>query len=234
VHVLVEPPVIAQAAAARGDFVVVRDHGAAVAHHREVLRRIERKDRGAAEAADDTAAERRAVRLRAVFEHPEAVAARELPHGRNVERVTIEMHGKHADGPRRDLGRGVRRVHRVVVVRVDEDRRRVGEADRLDGRKRRMRGDEDLVAGLDAECPQRQPEPGRGRGREHAVADADVARQLLFELFGLRSENPLTRVHGGHDRLLDFVVDGRTRQRDRAHDVAPEELSPRRRYLPRK
>ena len=52
VDVLVEPPVIAQAPAARGDVVVVGDEQAAVAHHGEVLRRVEGEAAGAPEAAD--------------------------------------------------------------------------------------------------------------------------------------------------------------------------------------
>src|SRR5439155_18511025 len=74
VYVLVEPAVIAQPPTARRDLIVVGDDGAAVAHHGQVLRRIEGEDRGAPEGADAASLEGRAVRLRAVLQHPQAEA----------------------------------------------------------------------------------------------------------------------------------------------------------------
>src|SRR2546422_7054862 len=74
VHVLVETPVVTQPAAARGDLVVVREHGATVAHRREILRRVERERGGAPEGADAASVPRGALGLGAVLEHPEAEA----------------------------------------------------------------------------------------------------------------------------------------------------------------
>src|SRR5262249_58129165 len=46
VHVLVEAAVVTQSPAARGEIVVARQHGAAVAHGGQVLRRVEQERPG--------------------------------------------------------------------------------------------------------------------------------------------------------------------------------------------
>src|SRR3989441_12575492 len=92
VHVLVETPVVTQPAAARGDLVVVCEHGATVAHRREILRRVERERGGTPEGADAASVPRGALGLGAVLEHPEAEARGEVLHGRQrSEEHTSEL-----------------------------------------------------------------------------------------------------------------------------------------------
>jgi hypothetical protein len=67
VHVLVEPAVVAELAAARRHRVVVGHEEAAVAHHVEILRWVERESARAAEAADLLALPLGAVGLRAIL-----------------------------------------------------------------------------------------------------------------------------------------------------------------------
>ena len=212
---------VAQAAAARGDLVVVGDHGAAVAHDREVLRGIEGEDAGAAEGADLLALPGGAVRLRAVFQHPHAQPRGQCAHGVEVGGLAIEVHGHDADRARRGLGGGVRGIERVVRIRIDEDRRGLREADRLDRRKRGVRGHEDLVARLHAERAQRQPQPRGGRVGEDAVPGAHVAGQLGLELTALGTEDVLARVDGGDRGLLDLVVHDGPGQGNLRHCHAP-------------
>src|SRR5215510_16008084 len=63
VYVLVLPSMVAKPSAPCGDLVVVGDEEAAVAHHGEILRRIEGKGSRAAEGADLLALPGRPVRL---------------------------------------------------------------------------------------------------------------------------------------------------------------------------
>ena len=138
---------IAQAAAASGNLVVVGHDGAAVAHHREVLGRIEREHAGPAEAADLLAVPRRAVRLRAVLEDPEAEPRRQVPQGIDVHRLTVEVHRHDSDGARRR--RVAASAASIVYQRSASTRRGSPRRSRWPrGRKRRVRGDEDLVAAL--------------------------------------------------------------------------------------
>ena len=224
-HVLVEPAVIPQATATVGDLVVAGEDGAAVAHAGQVLRRIEREDGDAAEAADPAAIPLGSLCLRAIFEDPEAQARGEALDGRQIHGLTIEMDGHDPDRPRCGFRLGVGHVERVELVRVDEDRRRLSEADRLDGRERGVRRHQDLVAGLHAERPEREPERGGGRAGQHGVPHAGRARQLDLQLTALGAQDVLTRVDGGQHCPLDLVVDRRARQRDERHGVGPDRRS---------
>ena len=148
------------------------------------------------------------MRLTTVLEHPESVAAREVAHAGHVHGLSVDVHGDDADGAWRDFQRRVGDVHAVPRIDVDEDGRRLREADGLDGGKRGVRRDEDLVAGLHAERPERHPQRGGPGAREHGVTHADVAGEVGLEAPALRTEDPLARVHGGDDRLLELVVHG--------------------------
>ena len=222
VQVLVEPAVVAQAPAALGHRVLVGDDGAAVTHDREVLRGVEREDAHATERADLLALPRRAVRLRAVLQHPDAQPLGQRLHGVEVGGLPVEVHGHDADRARRRLGGGIGGIERVVAVAVDEHRRGLGKADRLDRRERGVRRHQDLVAGLHAQRAKRQPQPGRGRVAEDAVLGPRVAGQLGLELTALGAEDVLARLDGRDGGLLDLVVHRRTGQGNLRHVHAPD------------
>src|SRR5205823_4332868 len=93
VDVLVEAAVVAEPARASGDLVVVGDEHAAVTHDREVLRRVEGERGRAAEASHPLAVPRRAVRLAAVLERPQAEARGELADGGHVDRLSVNVDG---------------------------------------------------------------------------------------------------------------------------------------------
>src|SRR5206468_7379083 len=82
-----------------------------------------------------------------------------------------------------------------------------GEADGLDGRERRVRGHEHLVARLDPEGLERHPEGGGGAAGQRRVLHADVAGELLLEGAAFGTEDVLARVDGGEHRGLDLVID---------------------------
>ena len=200
VDVLAHAPVIAKAPAAGGDLVVVGDEQPAVAHHGEILRRVEREDARAPEAPHLAPLPGRAVGLRAVLEEPEAARGAELEDPGEIGGVPVEVHGHEAHRPRGHLGRGVFEVDGVGVVDVDEDRDGAGEADRLDGRKGGVRRDQHLVARLDAEGLERHPEGGRRARCQHGVLRPVVAGELLLERATLRAEDVLARVDRGDAR----------------------------------
>ena len=222
VDVLVHAPVIAKAPAAHRDVVVVRDEQPAVAHHGEVLRRVEREDARAPEAPHLAPLPGRSVRLGAVLEEPEAARRAELEHAGEIGGVPVEVNGHEAHRPRRHLGRGVLQVDGVGVVDVDEDRDGAGEADGLDGRKGGVRGDQHLVARLHAEGLERHPEGGRRARRQHGVLGAVVAGEFLLEGAALGTQDVLARVDGGQDRGLDLVIDGWAGQRNSHQQVPPK------------
>src|SRR5262249_17107739 len=139
VNVFVEAAMISQPPAACGDLVVVGHHRATVAHHGEILGRIEGKDARAAEAPDLSAAPLGPLSLPAALEEAHAEARRQLTDGIEVDRLPIEMDRKQPDGARGRLGGRVTRVHRVVTVDVDKDGCGAGEAYGFDGGECSMR-----------------------------------------------------------------------------------------------
>src|SRR2546428_5656540 len=98
VHVPVDSAVVPQPAATGHDLVITGEDGTAVAHAGQILRRVEGEDRGAAEATDLSPVPLGALRLGAVLEEPEAEARGEVLDGRQVHRLTVQVHGQNPDG----------------------------------------------------------------------------------------------------------------------------------------
>jgi hypothetical protein len=214
-HVLVEPAVVADPAAPNRHGVVIGHDHAAVAHHVEILRRIEGKGARATEAADLLVLPLGAVSLRAIFEQPEPVRLAQRLDAGEIRGLPVEVHGHEAHRARRDPGGGVPNVHGVAVVDVDEDRRGAGEADRLDGGERRVRGHEHLVARSRPERLHQHPDRRRRARGQDGVLGAVVRRELVLERAAFGTQDVLA----GIDRLqhgpLDLVVDGGTGERNR-------------------
>src|SRR5207247_736789 len=104
VHVLAEAAVVTQSQTARGEIVVAREHGAAVAHGGQVLRRIERERRGHAEAPHGTAGPGRALRLGAILEEPQAAGRGHVLDRGHVDGLAVQVNGHAPDRARRDPG----------------------------------------------------------------------------------------------------------------------------------
>src|SRR5262249_10827025 len=92
VNVFVDSAMIAQPPAASGDLVVIRDHGAAIAHDGEVLGGIEGEDGGGGEGADFPAAPLGSLGLGAVLQEPHAQARRQLTDALELAPFSIAMH----------------------------------------------------------------------------------------------------------------------------------------------
>ena len=115
-------------------------------------------------------------------------------------------------------GRGLRKIDVAgAEVHVDEDRGRAGALDHVAGREEALRGDDDLVARLDAEQLEGHLHRRR-RGSERADRPpAEALRQRLFERRDAGSgDDPAAaqRVGDGGDHGL---VDGRPREGKEVH-----------------
>jgi hypothetical protein len=81
-----------------------------------------------------------------------------------------------------NLPRRVRGIHvEVARANIDQDRLRAGESDRAGGADEGHVGDQDGMAGADAQCFQCQGEGEGAAGGGDGVGDAEVAGQLGFE-----------------------------------------------------
>src|SRR4051794_28019129 len=170
--------------------LVVRADSSAVAEGAEVLARIEAEGRGRAERPRAPIAVARAVRLRGVLEHHQAVPARDARERIHVAHLPVQVHGQDRAGPVGDRGLGGRRVDQAgagVDVAEDRHRARVGQSEC--GRYERMRGDDHLVAGLDPGRERADGERGSARRDPHAVARAAVGGELLLEARDLLAED---------------------------------------------
>ena len=214
VHVLVQPAVVADLAAPRRHRVVVGHDEATVAHHVEILRRVEGEHAGAAEPPDLLALPLGAVSLRAILQQPEPVLLAQRLDAGQIRGLPVEVHGNKAHGPRGHLGGGVTHVHGIGVVHVHEHRRGAGEADRLHGGKRGVRGDQDLVARSRAEGLRQHPDRRRRARGQDRVLGAVVRGELILERAALGTQDVLAGVDGLEHGPLDLVVDGGAGERD--------------------
>ena len=91
-------------------------------------------------------------------------------------------------------------VHRLGVD-VDEHRLGTGKRDDVGGRRKRVRGDEHLVAGTDPEGEDREVKRGRPRRDDDGVLGAAGRGEAAFELGDLRAHGQLPALEHFGDGL---------------------------------
>ena len=175
--------------------LVLARHGAGIAERAEVLRREERKRGHRPEHAGAAAVVLRADRLRRILDHGQIVFrsdAVDLVHRRAL---AIEMHGHDRLRGRRDARLDLRRVE-VVISEVDvgKDRRRAEAVDDAGRGEERVRGDDDLIAGTDAEDHEGDEQcVGAGRNADGVSAVA-VGGEVALELIDALAEDERLRL----------------------------------------
>jgi hypothetical protein len=192
-----------------GQRAVGRRDRAGVAERAEVLRREERERRDGPERAGAAAVGRaRAGGLRGVL-HDRHAERLDLGHRRDVAE---QVHHDHRLRARRQRGaHSLGRDAEGLRVDVAEDGPRAGRRDRLGRRVEGERGNDDLVAGPDAEREQRQGD-GVGPVRDaDRVRHAEVAGPLLLERGDLRPEDEPPAVDDLRDARGDLVAQRRER-----------------------
>ena len=152
------------------EFLVVRHDRAAVAHAPEVLPRIERKRARVRQVADALSLIERAVRLRAVLKHFQAVFLRDVPYLLHLNGLAVQVNDHDRFCFRRD-----RRFNFIGIdvvgadVRFDQNRRASVFGNRQNRRDIGVRRHNDLVAGTETARPDDQVQ------RIQSVRDADIS-----------------------------------------------------------
>ena len=206
VHVLHARAVVAQHAEAVGQLRVVGGHGAAVAHGAQVLAGVEAPGHGVAMRAQALALVARAVRLRAILQHLEAMLA---GNGQNFVpmlcRLTVEMDREQHAGARRDgrLDAGGVDVE-GALVRLHRHRRGAALADGQPGGDVGVAGHDDFVTRPDVHCAQGQMQGIQAVRRPPRMGGAAVGGVVGLEGIDLGAEDePAGADHAG-DRLVQF------------------------------
>ena len=142
------------------------------------------------------------MRLAAVLHEPEAALAGEGSKGVQVGHAAVEVDGQYPDGLIGDAPPRVLRVHAREPVAIHEDRRRPGMQDSFDGRERGHRGNENLVAGRDADRLDRELDSGGALRDRDGVGDPDVLGEFPLEGLDLRPQDETPGIHDVEHRLL--------------------------------
>ena len=154
-------PVVPEAPEARVHLVARRGHDSAFAG-RDVLHGMEAEGRQVGERAQPPPPVLGAQRVRGVLDQQQPAVAREgadLVERRGLAR---EVHGHDGARPRRDLGCDVGGIHAErVATYVGEHGRPALVEDGVGRRRKRERGDDDLVARTDAGRERRRVKRGR-------------------------------------------------------------------------
>ena len=189
--------VVAQAANAGDRLRVPGGQAAAVGEGAQVLARVEAPGDGVAEGADPGAVDPRPVSLGRVGQDRHALVPRPGEDRGHVRRTPVEV--DRDDRPRARAAGAVEPggVHRVGrLERLDPDRHGADRGDRQPGHRRRVRGDEHLVALADAQRPQAEGQRVEAAPDPGAMRRAAVGGELPLEgLELLAEEEPATPHH---------------------------------------
>jgi len=182
-------------------------HHAAIAESPQVLRREEAEAAEMAERSSGLALELCADGLGCVLDHNQVVPQRDIHDAVHIGHLPIQVHGD--DGLRlfSDSCFDQGRVD-VVSGRIDvgEDRRRAEPVDATGRRKEAVRRRDDLVAGPDAGCHQRDEQRIGARGHADAERCSRVARHFMFQRLDLRSADEVLAVaYAIHRRAYFFT-----------------------------
>ena len=206
------PPLLApaphDAGAMRVVGVVRHERAAAFAVGAEILPRIEAEAGEVAHRPTATPFVLRPVRLSRVFDHHQPARSRDREYRIHVRGLPIQVHGHDRLRVRRDRPLDERRVHRVGDgIDVDEHRPR---ARVLDGRYRGDEGErhrDDLVAGPDARCQQRQVQRARAGVHRHRLSRAAEPGELALECRHFFAKNELRAVENTQHGLVYLGLD---------------------------
>ena len=210
VDVLHPRAVVAQHAEAVGQLRVVGGDGAAVAQGAQVLAGIEAPGHGIAVRAQALALVARAVRLRAVFQHAQAVLAGNGQNCVHIGGLTVEMHRQDDFGARGDGGLDARRVDVVgALVRLHRHRRRAALADGQPGGDVGVAGHDDFVARPDVHGAQGQVQRIQAVGHADAVGGAAVSGIFGFEGVHFRAEDVPAGADDARNSFVQFGFSSR-------------------------
>src|SRR6266849_4693577 len=172
---------------------------------RDGLDRMEAEDRCRAPAADRVAAVLAAERVGRVLDQREPVTGGDRPEAVEVDGLPAEMHRQDRAGARRDRGGdGLRVDVERPGIDVDEDRAGPDGEDHVAGRRPRHGGGDDLVAGPNACCQEREVKAGRGGAHRDGVRGANGVREGLLEGRHARTARQPPRAEAGGHRF-DFL-----------------------------
>ena len=189
-------------------------------------------DPASSDAAGGPVAPRGAVRVRGVLEHEESVPRRAMASSASMS----------AGCPAKCTGmiarvRGVIAAStacgsmlKVAEIDVDEHRHAVGLDDRGGRREERVRGNDDLVFGLQARGHERDAQRDGAVDDGDAVAAAVHRREPLLELGDLVAGQPApfaAAQRGEHARLVGLVEDRPGRKRTGADGCATQQCEGR-------
>ena len=126
-------------------------------------------------------------------------------HGPHVDAAAVEVDRDDRPGPLRDGGLQPGHVHQQRFrVDVDKARERATACDRFGGGGEGVRDRDHLIAGTDAERPQRQLQGIRAVAAGDRLARAAVGGELSFEVAHLLPLDEVRRGEDAVDRGLDF------------------------------
>ena len=199
---------------------VTRDHRAPVPERPQILGRIKAERSDVADGAGHVAVVGRAVRLRAVFDHRQVVAARDRQDRSGVGRLTVEMHRDdraaegRVEGSSRESACGEGsldclfqsiRIHREVGrVDVHQHGRGAAHLDRGDRGDRGVRHGEDRKAGPHPAGAQRQVQRIRAAADADGVAHPQIGRELALEARHLLAQDIASALEDGRDGGVDL------------------------------
>jgi hypothetical protein len=181
----------------------------AIAKTTEILRGIEAERRRIAKTADMGAIDPRAMGLRAILDHKEALRPGNGHDGRDLSRNSVEVNHDDGLGARTD-GRGDKLPIHTPRLELDIDEAGFGPKPRDCHCRRRSRQcrDENLVTGA---YPQRieceRQRIGPGIDADH-VRQADVATELGFKHLGFLAENIAAAGDNASHGLVDLAAPG--------------------------
>jgi hypothetical protein len=190
---------------------VVRGDHPRVSVRPQVLAGVEAEAGRVAQAARSPAADLRAVRLRCVLQHGQAVALPDGQDGVHVRGMAVEVNRQQHLRARRDRGLQLARVHRERLgVHVHEHGARAVQEDGLAGGDERVGDRDHLVARPHPVGPERQDQRVRAVGDAARVRGPAVRRELLLQAEAVLAPDELGRgqhaLEGGRQLLADARV----------------------------
>ena len=186
--------------------VVRGDHRTGITAGPQVLSRVEAEASGVAGGAGPLAAAGRALRLRRVLDHGDAVPCGDRHHRRHVDTTPVQVDRDDGARPWRDRAFQPGRVHQQgLPVHVDEARDGATANDGLRRGRKRVRDRDHLIARAHADRPERQLQ-GIGPIRTgDGLGGATVGGVLFLELPHLFSQDEVGGGENPIDRLLEIA-----------------------------
>src|SRR5215467_9954008 len=169
---------------------VTREDGTAVAERSKVFRRVEAERAGYPDSPHRTAPRCCEVRLTAIFDDRQAVTGSDAFDAGHVSRLPIEMYRHDGARPRSHEPFDLYRIDSESDgIDVGEHRPGADHGDRERGECGRQLRRDDLVAGPDAEGPQRKRDGVRTGADANSMGRAGRRCELVFKCFDFGTQH---------------------------------------------